>query len=752
MAIEKTLNTRIQLKYDSYANWTTNNPVLKAGEVAIAYLATSNTTTTPDNNTHPVMFKVGPGNFNALPWASALAADVHGWAKKSEDEFTTWVKSLIEVTDINAYSKEEIDQMFTSNSAADQKYAKDYADGLAKNYDAAGTAQGLINDLDVADTAVTGQYVSAVSETDGKISVTRADLPTYTLASGSANGTVAFNGADVAVTGLGSAAFTESKAYDAAGAAATAKTEAIAAAKTETETQVNALRNGAVKDNADAISAIKDHATVDSFADVMAEVVKMQVAGDYATKAEAKEYADAKDAAIATAKASGDKAQEDLAEYIESNDAAVALKASQADLEVEIARAKAAEKANADAIEVLTNGVDQEKVDSVKDLISYVETHGPEVTGMKEDIADNAQAIADEIARAEAEEERLAGLIGDNAEAIQANADAIAALNGVDGKVAAAAKADVASALDEAGIAQVKGIKVDNAAHADSADNATNAAQLGGVAADQYATKAYADQAEADAITAANANTAEVIKNYYTKAEADAEFMNSAETGSAIDAKITALNLAATYEPIGAETRAKAYADGLAGNYEPAGAVKTAQDTLQANIDAVEDKADQAQADVDALEQYVGTFTHDTATTVVEYINAKTASIASDAALTELAGRVTTAEGAIIAEVDRATKAEADLTTAIETAKTEAANQSAVVLAEAQKAVNTHAADTNLHVTAALQNTWNSAVQTVTAAEGSGLKATRTANDVAISFDDSVVFVFDCGSSSKNVD
>ena len=37
-----------------------------------------------------------------------------------------------------------------------------------------------IGALDVADAAVVGQYVSSVSETDGKISVTRADLPDYT--------------------------------------------------------------------------------------------------------------------------------------------------------------------------------------------------------------------------------------------------------------------------------------------------------------------------------------------------------------------------------------------------------------------------------------------------------------------------------------------------------------------------------------------------------------------------------------------
>ena len=146
------LNPRIQLMYDSLANWSTKNPVLLEGELAIAYLGNSHTTTTPDNGTHPILFKVGPGNFNALPWTSALAADVYSWAKKSESEFTSWVKTLIAPSDINAYTKGEVDK--------------------------------LIADLDVADTAVAGQYVSAVSETDGKISVTREALPTYTLAEG----------------------------------------------------------------------------------------------------------------------------------------------------------------------------------------------------------------------------------------------------------------------------------------------------------------------------------------------------------------------------------------------------------------------------------------------------------------------------------------------------------------------------------------------------------------------------------------
>lgn len=57
---------------------------------------------------------------------------------------------------------------------------------LAKSIKAAAkTADDAIKALDVTDTAVVGQYVSAVSETDGKITVTRADLPTLSVKAGS---------------------------------------------------------------------------------------------------------------------------------------------------------------------------------------------------------------------------------------------------------------------------------------------------------------------------------------------------------------------------------------------------------------------------------------------------------------------------------------------------------------------------------------------------------------------------------------
>lgn len=104
--------------------------------------------------------------------------------------------------------------------------AKAYADAkieeAAGNYDAAGKAQELINTLDVADTAVANNYVSAVSQTDGKIKVTRAALPDYTDvydAKGAA--ATAETNAKTYADGLASN-------YDAKGSAAAAETNAKA--------------------------------------------------------------------------------------------------------------------------------------------------------------------------------------------------------------------------------------------------------------------------------------------------------------------------------------------------------------------------------------------------------------------------------------------------------------------------------------------------------------------------------------------
>lgn len=193
---DKTLNTRIRLKYDTLANWTSNNPVLLAGELAIVEVPNN---VDPIHNAPAILMKVGDGTstFTELSWSSALAADVYSWAKAA-------TKPTYTAAEVGA--------------------------------EAEGTAQGLINALDKTDSAVEGQYVSAVSQTDGVITVTRAALPTgvtYTFAEGTTDGAFVVTPSNgeaqtVNIHGLGSAAYEDTGAFEAAGAVATHNTSPTA--------------------------------------------------------------------------------------------------------------------------------------------------------------------------------------------------------------------------------------------------------------------------------------------------------------------------------------------------------------------------------------------------------------------------------------------------------------------------------------------------------------------------------------------
>ena len=109
---EQILNTRIQLKYDTLENWTTHNPVLKAGEVAVVAIPAESASTVHQVVKPAIVFKVGDGTstFTELPYASGLAADVYAWAKKQSlavsdvpnlttakiTNFTTAVESIVD--------------------------------------------------------------------------------------------------------------------------------------------------------------------------------------------------------------------------------------------------------------------------------------------------------------------------------------------------------------------------------------------------------------------------------------------------------------------------------------------------------------------------------------------------------------------------------------------------------------------------------------------------------------------------------
>ena len=77
----KTLNTRLKLKYAPRTEWEGKNPVLLAGEVAIA------TITGADGvEVQSPLIKVGDGvsNYNSLGYLYAKAMDVAAWAKKAD--------------------------------------------------------------------------------------------------------------------------------------------------------------------------------------------------------------------------------------------------------------------------------------------------------------------------------------------------------------------------------------------------------------------------------------------------------------------------------------------------------------------------------------------------------------------------------------------------------------------------------------------------------------------------------------------
>ncbi|MBO5828724.1 MAG: hypothetical protein J6R59_09765 [Paludibacteraceae bacterium] len=100
---------------------------------------------------------------------------------------------------------------------------------------------------------------------------------------------------------------------------------------------------------------------------------------------------------------------------------------------------------------------------------------------------------------------------------------------------------------------------------------------------------------------------------------------------------------------------AKSYADSLATNYDAAGSASTVQGKLDEEVIRAKAKEDElvaanaaTQKEVDDLEVYVGTLPQGTAaTSVVDYVNVKTAGIATDAALGELNNQVTGLQGVV---------------------------------------------------------------------------------------------------------
>lgn len=166
-----TLNTRIQLKCDTYENWQANDIVLMNGEIGLCVIPAD---TGAVQSEPTVIAKIGDGTkkFSELDWMSAKAADVYAWAKAA----TKPTYQASEITGLEDFISGEVKDTNTQYQ-------------IVKN----GNLGFKLQKKDIGDPDFTD--------------VNTIDLVAPTLAPGSANGTVAYNGADVAVTGLKDAAY-----------------------------------------------------------------------------------------------------------------------------------------------------------------------------------------------------------------------------------------------------------------------------------------------------------------------------------------------------------------------------------------------------------------------------------------------------------------------------------------------------------------------------------------------------------------
>lgn len=158
---EKILNTRIQLKYDTYANWTDANPVLKAGEIALATIQINNAEV---QSAPTVLIKVGDGthNYNDLPWASAKAADVYAWAKTA----TKPTYAATEITGLEEFIAGEIQDTNTTYRLVQGSATNKIKLQKHELTDGVDVWADVGTELTITDAALTGRVTQAETDID----------------------------------------------------------------------------------------------------------------------------------------------------------------------------------------------------------------------------------------------------------------------------------------------------------------------------------------------------------------------------------------------------------------------------------------------------------------------------------------------------------------------------------------------------------------------------------------------------------
>lgn len=284
----KTLKTRIQLKYDTLANWNAvaDTFVPNKGEVCFVEIPTGDSTAT----TAPtVLFKVGDGTttWGALKWASALAADVYAWAKEARKPSYTASEVGVNETAFPGLKKVGTITGITMNGASKGTsgvvdlgtVVTDVSGKQDKAISIAGITATTVNSAlkELSDRAnsqyskPTGGIPKSDLASGVQASLDKADTAlqthqTVTLESGTNNGTLKLtvNGTakdNIAVKGLGSAAYTNSGAYATAAQGTKADNALPKADFNSFKTTNSAAIADAKKAGTDAASALNSYKT-----------------------------------------------------------------------------------------------------------------------------------------------------------------------------------------------------------------------------------------------------------------------------------------------------------------------------------------------------------------------------------------------------------------------------------------------------------------------------------------------------------
>lgn len=191
MPASKNLNVRIQNKFDTYANWVQNDPILLKGEIALTVIPASSNSGLQEPTLVAKIGTTGDKKWSQEQWLSGTSADVIASLKGPNP--TLPASSITGLEDFISGQIQDTDTQYQ-----------------------------------VVAVGTNGFKLQSRPKSGGEWTDVGSPITiTYTLVEGTANGTVKFNGTDVKVHGLGSAAYTDSTAYDSAGAADAVKTAVI---------------------------------------------------------------------------------------------------------------------------------------------------------------------------------------------------------------------------------------------------------------------------------------------------------------------------------------------------------------------------------------------------------------------------------------------------------------------------------------------------------------------------------------------